>query len=229
VTVRIAPSILSADFSRLGEQVREAIRAGADLIHVDVMDGHFVPNLTVGPLVVSAIQPICGEMGIPLDVHLMIENPERMIPDFIQAGSDILTIHVEVCPHLNKAIHQIRESGIKAGVSLNPATPLISLEEILPSVDQILVMSVNPGYGGQKYIPESSEKIARLRRLLVERHLQHIDIEVDGGIFAGNAGEIAAAGATILVAGSAVFNSRASIAENISVLRSTLEKMNRSL
>ena len=217
--VKIAPSILSADFSCLGDQVREAINGGADLIHVDVMDGHFVPNLTIGPLVVAALRPICKPAGIPIDVHLMVEKPEQLIPGFVEAGADILTVHVETCPHLNRTIQNIRQFGIKAGVSLNPATPLIALEEILPAVDLVLIMTVNPGFGGQKYLPGSMARIARLRRQVDELSLRSIEIEVDGGISADNAAEIFAAGATILVAGSAVFNSTRSIGDNIAALR----------
>ena len=167
--LKLAPSILSADFSRLGEQVQAAIDAGADYIHVDVMDGHFVPNLTVGPLVVQALKPLAQAGGVLLDVHLMIEQPERLIPDFARAGADILTVHVETCPHLHRTLQQIKELGVRPGVTLNPATPLSSLEEILQDVDMILVMSVNPGFGGQTYIPGSTARIRRLRQMLDER------------------------------------------------------------
>ncbi len=217
--VKIAPSILSADFARLGEQVQEAIRGGAELIHVDVMDGHFVPNLTMGPAVVAALRPLTAPAGIPLDVHLMIEQPERLIPEFARAGADILTVHVETCPHLHRTLQQIKELGVKAGVTLNPATPLVTLEEVLGEVDQVLVMSVNPGFGGQSYIPGSMQRIARLRRMLDAQGLERVELEVDGGIKADNAAQVAAAGATILVAGSAVFNDRCSVAENIAALR----------
>ena len=216
MSVKIAASILSADFSRLGEQVKEAEAAGADWIHVDVMDGHFVPNLTVGPLVVRALRPVTD---LPLDVHLMIESPERLIPDFAKAGADVLTVHVETCPNLHRTIQQIKTLGAKAGVTLNPATSLSTLEEILPDVALVLVMSVNPGSGSQTYIPGSTAKIARLRQMLDERGLTKVELEVDGGIKANNAAKVVAAGATVLVAGSAIFNRQASVAANVAALR----------
>lgn len=217
--VKIAPSILSADFARLGEQVQEAIRGGADLVHVDVMDGHFVPNLTIGPAVVAALRPIAAAANIPLDVHLMIEQPELLIPEFARAGADLLTVHVETCPHLHRTLQQIKELGLRAGVTLNPGTPLTALEDVLDEADQVLVMSVNPGFGGQSYIPASTRRIARLRRMLDEQGLEQLQIEVDGGIKAENAAEVVEAGAAILVAGSAVFNKEHSVAENIAALR----------
>lgn len=219
MSVKIAASILSADFARLGEQVREAIQGGADYIHVDIMDGHFVPNMTFGPLIVAAIKPIAEEAGLPLDVHLMIEKPERLLADFAEAGANFLTVHVETCPHLHRTVQQIQELGVKAGVTLNPATPLALLEEILPYADQLLVMSVNPGFGGQSYIPTSTAKIARLRRMLTASGRAGLDIEVDGGIKPGNAAEVAGAGASVLVVGSGVFKGPGSTAENITALR----------
>jgi ribulose-phosphate 3-epimerase len=213
---KIAASILSADFARLGEQVKEAAAGGADWIHVDVMDGHFVPNMTIGPLVVAALRPITH---LPLDVHLMIEAPDRLIPDFARAGADCITVHQETCPHLHRTIQMIKELGVKAGVTINPGTPLDVLGEVLTDVDLVLIMSVNPGFGGQSYIPASTGRIARLRRMLDDRGLADVELEVDGGIKAHNAAEIVAAGASVLVIGSDIFNNRASVAANIAALR----------
>jgi len=216
MSVKIAPSILSADFARLADALREAEAGGADWVHVDVMDGHFVPNLTIGPPVVKALRK---ETTLPLDVHLMIERPEQLLEAFVAAGADYLTVHVEACVHLHRTIEQIRELGAKPGVSLNPGTSLHTLDEILPYVDLVLVMSVNPGFGGQRYIPTSTAKIAALRESLDERGLWGIEIEVDGGISPKTAPEVVAAGATVLVAGAAVFNSEGTVADNIAALR----------
>jgi ribulose-phosphate 3-epimerase len=213
--IKIAPSILSADFAQLGTQVKEAEAAGAEWVHIDVMDGHFVPNITIGPLIVKALRPITD---IPLDVHLMIDQPERYVADFAKAGADVITVHVEATQHLHRTIQQIKELGVKAGVTLNPATPLSSLTEILPYVDLVLIMSVNPGFGGQSYIPASTAKIARLRTMLDEIG-SDAELEVDGGVNPSTIAEVVGAGTTVLVAGSAIFNNRASIADNIATLR----------
>ena len=199
--VRIAPSILSADFSKLGEEVAAIEAAGADWVHIDVMDGHFVPNLTFGAPVVSCLRKVTK---MPFDVHLMVEAPQNYIADFAKAGADILTVHLETTPHLHRVIQAIKEAGLKAAVSLNPSTPLCLLEEILPELDMVLLMSVNPGFGGQAFIPSSLEKVRKLRQMLNERGLQ-TDIQVDGGVTPDNAAQLIAAGATILVAGSAVY------------------------
>jgi len=199
--IKIAPSILSADFSRLGEEIQAVDRAGADYIHVDVMDGHFVPNITIGPLVVAALRKVTEK---PLDVHLMIENPDRYIPQFAKAGADIITVHQETVPHLHRTIQLIRSLGKQAGVSLNPATPVETLDVILDELDLVLVMSVNPGFGGQEFIPSALDKIRALRQSITRRGLA-TELEVDGGIKLDNIREVVAAGAEVLVAGSAVF------------------------
>ena len=209
----VAPSILSADFARLGETLVELENAGADWIHIDVMDGHFVPNLTLGPPVIKSLRQ-CSTL--PFDVHLMIEHPELSLADYRAAGADLLTVHVETCPHLNRTLHQIKELGAKAGVSLNPSTPLSAIEEVLDIVDLILIMSVNPGFGGQRFIPESLSKLARIKQMLAGRPVW---VEVDGGITPANTLDVRQAGAQVLVAGSAVFQATTSMQTVIHQLR----------
>ncbi len=199
--VRIAPSILSADFGRLHDEVKALETAGADYVHVDVMDGRFVPNITIGPLVVEAVK---RATSLPLDVHLMIVEPEKYIDDFVKAGASIITVHQETCAHLHRTLQQIRAAGAKPSVVLNPSTPLSTLEEVLGEVSQVLLMSVNPGFGGQAFIPATVDKVRRLRAMIDARGLQ-VDIEVDGGINPVTAKQVVAAGANVLVAGNAVF------------------------
>ncbi|HBH61665.1 MAG TPA: ribulose-phosphate 3-epimerase [Nitrospiraceae bacterium] len=201
--VKIAPSILSADFSRLGEEVIAAEKAGADLVHVDVMDGHFVPNITIGPLVVTSVKKVAS---IPLDVHLMIEDPDKYVRDFADSGADIITVHQEASVHLHRTIQNIKECGVKAAVSINPATPVSSIELILPYVEMVLIMSVNPGFGGQKFIPEALTKIRQLRDI-IHKNNYRTEIEVDGGVHIDNVAEVVRAGADIVVMGSAFYNS----------------------
>ncbi|MCS6316888.1 MAG: ribulose-phosphate 3-epimerase [Nitrospira sp.] len=202
-TIRIAPSILSADFARLAEEVARVEEAGADWLHIDVMDGHFVPNLTVGPPIVEALRKVTA---LPLDVHLMMTNPDAFIGEFAEAGADYLTVHVDACPPLHRTVQSIKERSVKAGVTLNPATPAGTLSEIVRDADLILIMSVNPGFGGQKFIPSSLRKIAEVRAL-IDRTQSRALLEVDGGVKPDNVTEILAAGAEVLVAGSAVFSS----------------------
>lgn len=202
-TVRIAPSILAADFARLAEEVARVEQGGADWLHIDVMDGHFVPNLTIGPPIVEALRKVTT---LPLDVHLMMTNPDAFIAEFAEAGADHLTVHVEACPHLHRTVQSIQERGVKAGVTLNPATPAVMLSEIVRDADLILIMSVSPGFGGQKFIPSSLRKIAEVRAM-IDRTNSRALLEVDGGVKPDNAEDILAAGAEVLVAGSAVFSS----------------------
>jgi ribulose-phosphate 3-epimerase len=216
--IKIMPSVLSADFRRLGQEIEEVEKAGADGIHLDVMDGRFVPNITIGPFIVEAVRQTTT---LPLDVHLMIVEPERYLGDFAHAGADILSVHQEACPHLHRTIQQIKQLGKRAGVVLNPSTPLSTLEEVLPAVDLILLMSVNPGFGGQTFIEASVDKVRRLRRLLDE-HGAHAELEIDGGIDPQTAPRVVTAGATMLVAGSAVFRAPGGPAAGVRQLRASI-------
>ncbi|MCM3237770.1 ribulose-phosphate 3-epimerase [Heyndrickxia oleronia] len=200
--VKIAPSILSANFSKLADEIKDVEKAGADYIHIDVMDGHFVPNITMGPLVVEAIRPITK---LPLDVHLMIENPDQFIESFVKAGADYITVHVEACKHLHRTIQYIRSFGVKAGVVLNPATPVEMIKHVLKDIDMVLLMTVNPGFGGQRFIKSVLPKIKQVKELIDQEGL-NIEIEVDGGINSETAKLCSDAGANVLVAGSAIYN-----------------------
>lgn len=199
--IKIAPSILAADFAKLGQEVQEVEKAGADWIHIDVMDGHFVPNITMGPIVVDALRPLTK---LPLDVHLMIENPDRYIEDFAKAGADYITVHVEACPHLHRTIQLIRSFGVKPGVVLNPHTPVDTIQHVLEDIDLVLFMTVNPGFGGQKFIHSVVPKVAQLAELIKQRGLS-VDIQIDGGINEETIVSCAKAGANVFVAGSAIF------------------------
>lgn len=201
--IKIAPSILSANFIKLGEEIKAAEEAGVDMLHIDIMDGHFVPNITIGPFIVESIRQVTS---LPLDVHLMIEEPDTYLRDFIKAGADYVTVHLEASVHLHRTVQLIKETGVKAGVSLNPATPVWSLEHILPDIHLVLLMSVNPGFGGQKFIPQALDKIRILKKFIEEKGFRTL-IEVDGGINIDNAKDVASAGADILVMGSAFFHS----------------------
>jgi ribulose-phosphate 3-epimerase len=218
VPVKIAPSILTADFGRITDQVQEAVAGGADYLHLDVMDGHFVPVITFGPSLVAAIRKA---VDVPLDIHLMIKNPETQLQAFRDAGGDILNVHVEACTHLHRVLQQIHGTGAKAGVCLNPATPLELIDEVLPDVDQVMVMAVNPGWGGQSFIEASLGKVTRLRAELDRRRLG-AEIEVDGGVNLMTGPQCSAAGANVLVAGSFVYNDKAPVAANIAALRKAL-------
>lgn len=217
--IKIAPSILSADYAHLGAAVAEATSAGADYIHVDVMDGHYVPPITIGAQTVAALR---SRTDLPLDVHLMVEAPERQIDQFAQAGSDIITVHPEACIHIHRTVQYIKDLGIRAGVALNPGTPVTALEEILSDVDLVMVMTVNPGFGGQKFIESMCDKIKRVRTELDRRGLT-AELEVDGGIHAGNAARVVEAGARVLVAGAAVFAMKMSVKEALEKMRASLK------
>jgi ribulose-phosphate 3-epimerase len=216
--IGLVPSVLSADFTRLGEQVREAEAAGAQRIQIDVMDGHFVPNITMGPMIIAAIRRCTG---LPLEAHLMITNPEEYIEDFARAGADVIIFHQEVSPHLHRVIQQIKTAGKQAGIALTPSTPVFMLEDILSLLDMVLIMTVNPGFGGQLFIPETLPKIARIRHMLDQRDL-HCDVEVDGGIHEGTIAQVVRAGANLIVAGSAVFNEHESVAQAMERLRKAI-------
>lgn len=216
--IKIAPSILSADFSRLGEQVREAEEGGADAIHVDIMDGNFVPNITMGPMIVEAIRPWSS---LPFDLHLMISDPDRYIADFADAGADVITVHAEACTHLHRVVHRIIELGKSPSVAISPATPISAIEEVIADLSQVLVMTVNPGFGGQAFIEPMLSKVRRVRTLIDERGLQ-TDLQVDGGISAHTANSVVQAGANVLVAGSAVYNDRMTVAEAIASIRASI-------
>ena len=218
--VRIAPSILASDFGRLAEQVVEAEEAGVDWIHVDVMDGHFVPNITIGPAITEAVR---RATRLPVDVHLMIEEPDRYIQAFADAGADYLTVHQETCPHLHRTIQRIRAAGVRPGVALNPATPVDAAAPILPDIDLLLVMSVNPGFGGQAFIPSALGRLARARELLDARGGEDMALEVDGGIDATTAPRVAGAGADVLVAGSAIYGHPQGVAAGVSAIRDAVE------
>jgi ribulose-phosphate 3-epimerase len=217
--VKLAPSMLSADFTNLLEDIKKIENAGADWLHVDIMDGHFVPNISFGPMVMKSLK---GKINMPFDVHLMIENPDDYISEFVQAGADIITVHEEACVHLHRTIENIKSHGVKAGVSLNPGTPLSSLEEILPYLDMVLIMSVNPGFGGQSFIETSLEKIKKLKTMIDQRELS-VDIQVDGGVKLSNVEEVIKAGANIIVAGSAVFNAE-SVDDTISSFKNIFKR-----
>ena len=216
--MKIAPSILSADFSRLADEIQAVEAGGADWIHVDVMDGHFVPNITIGPVITEGAR---RATELPLDVHLMIEEPDQYLAAFVDAGADVLTVHQEACRHLHRTLERIRELGVKAGVAINPATPLEAVREVLPNIDLLLIMSVNPGFGGQSYIPSSSDKLRRAREMLADIG-SSAQLEVDGGVIATNAAEIVESGASVLVAGSAVYGHEGGPAAGVRAIRESV-------
>jgi ribulose-phosphate 3-epimerase len=220
--VKLAPSILTADFGHLADQIEAAEAGGADYIHLDVMDGRFVPNISFGPLVISAVRSLTR---LPLDVHLMIEEPERYIDAFARAGANLLTVHVENCPHLHRTVQQINDAGCRAGVALNPATGIETVREILPFVDMVLIMSVNPGFGSQRFIETTTSKLRRMRRLIADYN-PTAELEVDGGVGPHNIRDIVRSGASVIVVGSAVFNDQAAVGENLAALRAAYADAN---
>lgn len=223
--MELSPSILSADFARLGDQVNEALATGITRIHCDIMDGRFVPNISFGPGVVSVVSELARQTKTIVEVHLMIVEPERYIGDFVDAGGNLILVHVETCPHLNRTVQQIHQLGADAGVVLNPATPLDALVEILPDIEQVLIMTVNPGFGGQEFIAQSLDKLRRLKLMLRDRGLTNLPVEVDGGIHTATIAEAEQAGATVAVAGSAIFNRQGSVADNIRALREACQPL----
>ncbi len=218
--VKIAPSILTADFGHLADQLAAAEKGGADLIHLDVMDGWFVPNISFGPLLIRSVRQYTS---LPLDVHLMVQDPERYLAEFADAGASILTVHVEASVHLQRTLQQIRDLGCRVGLALNPATPIESIREVVEMLDMVLVMSVNPGFGGQKFIPATYDKIRRMKALLEQQNTA-CEVEVDGGVGVSNIADVVASGADVLVAGSAVYNGKQSVGANLSALRGALQK-----
>ena len=220
--VKLAPSILSADFSCLGEQVELCLKAGCEFVHVDVMDGHFVPNITMGPIVVKSLKPLLAKYNAVMDVHLMITNPDDYLKEFAEAGADVITVHVESCGRLGDTVEMIRSLGVRPGITLNPDTKLEKIVEVIPNVDLVLIMSVNPGFGGQEFVPATMKKIADVRRIL-DKTGSKTELEVDGGIKVSNVQSVVEAGASVVVAGSAIFSSRTTIENSIAEIRKAVD------